>query len=264
MYTVKTILIYFKEIMFKFILRVLRKIRRMPQECAKQWKWWDTVRFLYNKDGIEFGGPTELFYHPMHRMKLYPYIKSLDGCNIFENNFFQSNLNSIFSYHKNKTGVCFNVDTADIESLKNIKKKYDFILSSHHIEHIANPIKAITAWKDILKKDGYVLAILPHKEYTFDKMRPLTKLSHIIEDYKKNTLESDSTHIQEQIKLQDWSMCGMKDFENLSKRNAETRVVHHHCFNTQLVKEMFEYAKYRTVKCYYIGNGNIVYLGQKQ
>ncbi len=249
--------------MITFILRVTRKIKRMPTEARLQWKWWATIRPLYNKDGIEFGGPTELFYHPMHRMKLYPYIRSLDGCNIFENNFFQNNLSSVFTYYKNKTGECFNVDTADTESLKKITKKYDFILSSHHIEHIANPIKAITAWKEILRPSGYVLAIIPHKEHTFDKMRPLTALDHIITDYNNNTKEDDQTHIKEQLALQDWSMCGMKDFENLSKRNLETRVVHHHCFNPELVKSMFEYSGYKTIQCYYIGNGNIVYLGQK-
>lgn len=249
--------------MIPLIVRIIRKIKRLPKELYLRWRWWNTIKYLYNKDGIEFGGPTELFYHPMHRMMLYPYIQSLDGCNIFENNFFQNDLDSTFTYYKGRTGSRFNIDTANTESLKKITRKYNFILSSHHIEHIANPIKAIIAWKEILTNSGYILAIIPNKEHTFDKKRPLTKMSHMIEDYTNNIGEDDITHTQEQLDLQDWSMCGMHDFENLSKINEKTRVVHHHCFDTNLVQSLFEYCGYITTQCYYAGNGNIVYLGKK-
>lgn len=249
--------------MLTFTKRVLRKIKRLPLEIYRGILWQATIWHLRGKDGIEFGGPTELFYHPMHRMMLYPYIRSLDGCNLFEDNFFQKNLDKTFTYYKDRCGERFNVDTANPESLKTIPKTYDFILASHHIEHIANPIRALRAWKSILKKNGLVLAIMPHKDDTFDRKRPLTPLAHMIEDYEKNMSEADTTHIEEQLRLHDWSMGGMPDFERLSAQNDRTRVVHHHCFDTRLVQDLFEFSGYTTLQCYYIGNGNIVYLGKK-
>ena len=248
--------------MKKLALRILRKIKRTPQELTMSWKWWNTIHHILNKDGIEFGGPTELFYDRRHRMMLYPYIRSLDGGNIFEDNFFQNELTNTFTYYKKKAGRRFNVDAASRDSLSRIDNTYDFILSSHQIEHIANPIQALIDWKKLLKKNGYVLAILPHKEYTFDHRRPLTTIEHLLEDLQNKTKEDDRTHIQEQIEFHDWEYGGLPGFEELSKKNDKTRVIHHHCFDTDLVKKMFESAHYTTIQCYYMKDGNIVYLGK--
>lgn len=248
--------------MHYFLQKVFHKIKRVPVVAIKHIRWFLTIRYIYNKNGIEFGGPTELFYHPMHRMMLYPYVKSLDGGNIFEDNFFQNSLSSTFTYYKNRSGIQYSLDIADEKSISLLPSTYDFILSSHNIEHIANPISALILWKRILKQGGYVLAVMPHKEYTFDRKRPYTTLEHLIDDYKKNTQEDDMTHREEQVLLHDWTMGGMKDFEELSLQNGKTRVIHHHCFDTELVRNMFEYAGYTTLKSYYIGDGNIVYLGK--
>ncbi len=244
--------------------RIVRRIQRTPGIMHRHYLWFTTVKHLYKKDGIEFGGPTELFYDKQHRMMLYPYISSLDGCNLFEDNFFQNNLSDVFTYYKKKSGKRYNVDTALLEDLKKIPKKYDFIVASHHIEHIANPLKALMQWKEILKPEGYILAIMPHKDDTFDRKRPLTKMSHLVQDYTSNMGEDDMTHRDEQVALHDWTMGGMKNFEELSRNNKATRVIHHHCFDTALVREMFEFCGYKTLQNYYIGNGNIVYLGKKE
>ena len=102
---------------------------------------------LKGKNGIEFGGPTEMINHNYMKYQnksLYDII-TLCGGNIFENNIFQKKLNS-FNYG-NKTGKLFNIDCSDSQSIKNHEEKYDFILTSHVIEHIANPIQTIENWK---------------------------------------------------------------------------------------------------------------------
>ena len=55
------------------------------------------VETLRNKKGIEFGGPTGLFSVPEHNLHLYPHV-NLDGGNILNNNYFQSNIGSNFTY----------------------------------------------------------------------------------------------------------------------------------------------------------------------
>ena len=72
---------------------------------------------------------------------------------------------------------------------------------SHCIEHIANPLKAISEWKRILKDNGLILLIVPHKDKTFDHNRPITSLSHLIEDMKTDVQEDDSTHLPEILEL---------------------------------------------------------------
>jgi len=65
-------------------------------------------------------------------------------------------------------------------------KQYDFLLASHALEHIANPFKAIMEWLRILKDNGIILIILPHKDDTFDHKRPVKDLKHLIKDFELN------------------------------------------------------------------------------
>jgi ubiquinone/menaquinone biosynthesis C-methylase UbiE len=61
---------------------------------------------------------------------------------------------------------------------------YDFVLASHVLEHIANPILALCEWKRLLKDRGVLVLLLPHKDKTFDHRRPVTTLEHLIADFK--------------------------------------------------------------------------------
>jgi len=206
------------------------------------------IETLKGKEGIEFGGPTAIFDDPHYGMNLYPYV-NLDGGNIITNNYFQSNIGTEFIY-SSKTGKQFDIDCTDEKHLSSLKK-YDFIVTSHAIEHFANPINTLNLWKKyVLKPDGYVLSIVPNKEACFDRKRPLTTLEHLISDYKKNIGEDDTTHIEEQKELHDWSLGGLSDFYKLCEINHLTRVVHHHTFNKELVEEIFLYCGFEIISSY--------------
>jgi len=41
---------------------------------------------------------------------------------------------------------------------------YDFILSSHTLEHIANPLHALSEWVRVLKEKGLLVLVVPHRE----------------------------------------------------------------------------------------------------
>lgn len=58
---------------------------------------------------------------------------------------------------------------------------YDFVLSSHSLEHIWNPIKALRAWIKVIKPGGYVFLVLPHREHDFSTVNlPSTTLAELI------------------------------------------------------------------------------------
>lgn len=46
-------------------------------------------------------------------------------------------------------------------------RKYDYIFSSHCLEHLPNPVKAIEYWKDNLKPGGVLFLYLPHPEMEY-------------------------------------------------------------------------------------------------
>jgi SAM-dependent methyltransferase len=60
----------------------------------------------------------------------------------------------------------------------------DFVLSSHVIEHFADPIKALKEWYRVVKPGGHLYIVAPHKERTFDIDRPRTTLAELIERHE--------------------------------------------------------------------------------
>ena len=59
----------------------------------------------------------------------------------------------------------------------------DFILASHVLEHLDNPIAALLEWHRVLVPGGRVLCVLPESRVTFDAGRPLTGLHHLLWDF---------------------------------------------------------------------------------
>lgn len=60
----------------------------------------------------------------------------------------------------------------------------DFVISSHVIEHFYDPIKALKEWLRVVRPGGYVYIIAPHKERTFDRDRPRTTLTELLERHE--------------------------------------------------------------------------------
>lgn len=224
-------------------------------------KFLEIIETVRGKTGIEFGGPTELFSNPNYNMNIYPHVE-LDGANIFEDNHFQKITENF--YYGGKIGKQYNIDCVNEDQLSKLEKKYDFILTSHVIEHIANPIKSLHLWKKyVLRDGGFIVSVIPDYQYCFDRKRPLTSLDHLIEDYFSGVDEDDNTHIEEQKKLHDWTCGGHKDFYKLCDKNGATRVVHHHTFNINLVEEMFEYCGFEKILSFKHDDLNIVNLSKR-
>jgi SAM-dependent methyltransferase len=78
---------------------------------------------------------------------------------------------------------------------------FDFVISSHVIEHLSNPIEALVNWRRVLREGGVLVCVVPDSRYTFDKGRPVTSYEHLCWDYCNSTSESkrlsDMFHIAE-------------------------------------------------------------------
>ena len=87
---------------------------------------------------------------------------------------------------------------ADAHALPEINDaSLDYVCSSHVLEHMTNPIKAILEWMRILKSGGVIWLRIPDKCKTFDRTRNSTSLKHLIEDYENNVPVDDPTHIED-------------------------------------------------------------------
>lgn len=83
----------------------------------------------------------------------------------------------------------------DKSGLKSIAGEvYDFVILSHVIEHVANPINVVKELFRVCKKGGLVLIAAPDKTYTFDKKRSLTPFDHMWAEYEQQITEVTDEH----------------------------------------------------------------------
>jgi SAM-dependent methyltransferase len=80
----------------------------------------------------------------------------------------------------------------------------DYVASSHVLEHLPDPAGAIVEWYRCVKPGGVIYMVVPDRRLTFDRHRPRTKVSHLIEDFERKTKPSDPTHIDDFFDHLDW------------------------------------------------------------
>jgi SAM-dependent methyltransferase len=124
-------------------------------------------------------------------------------------------------------------------------KTYDFCFSSHCLEHIANPLKAIKEWLRIIKNDGYVIIIVPEKSECFDHKRNYSNFSTLVSQYEKNVGEDDLSTLPEILQNHDLSMDGpagnFQEFTQRSLKNFDNRCLHHYVYNSELLLDICNY-----------------------
>ncbi len=203
---------------------------------------------LTGTNGLEIGGPSNIF-KGTGLIPVYRVIGNLDGCNFNENTVWEGHITEgqeKYLYQRGKRkGYQYVKDAVDLSGIGN--EQYDFLLSSHAVEHIANPLKAISEWLRVLKTGGVLLMVVPHKDGTFDHKRPVTQLQHLIDDFDRSTAEDDRTHFDEIMELHDLRLDpaagDMTSFRRRSMKNYENRCLHHHVFDTNLVIQTVDYFK---------------------
>lgn len=211
-----------------------------------QMPYYNAARHLFlDKIGLEIGGPTRLFKGG-NLVPVYPDAARIDNCNFSAQTLWEGSIveGATFRYHEqHEPGVQYVAEATDLSMIAD--NTYDFVLSSHVVEHTANPIQAMSEWKRVLKDQGTLVLIAPHLEGTFDRNRPVTTLAHMIEDFEQKTPETDTTHLPEILALHDMSRdpaAGSRAaFEERCANNLAFRGMHHHVFDTALLIELVDH-----------------------
>lgn len=143
---------------------------------------------------------------------------------------------------------------------------YDAVLASHVLEHVADPIGALTEWQRVVRPGGHVLLAMPHYEGTFDHHRPVTTIDHMRADAERGTGEDDMTHLQEILELHDLGRDpgapSREVFERRCRENPSTRSMHHHVFDSLSVVETCRAAGLEVTALVPRATFNIVCLGR--
>lgn len=92
-------------------------------------------------------------------------------------------------------------------------RSYDFVLASHVLEHMPDPIAALCEWTRVAAQ--YVFLILPRPDNPFDAGRPLTTVNELVERHESGVSSDWDGH---------WSVWSSDSFQELC-RHARLQVL---------------------------------------
>lgn len=100
-------------------------------------------------------------------------------------------------YTTNRDGTPNPDIVSDATKVPRPDETFDYVLSSHVLEHVQDTIGALKEWIRVIKAGGTLFLVLPHCDRTFDKHRAKTTLAHHIQDHETLTDEVDNSHNEE-------------------------------------------------------------------
>ena len=144
----------------------------------------------------------------------------------------------------------------DAADLPFVDSSLNYVATSHVIEHVANPLSAFLEWYRVLKNDGVIYMVVPSRLFTFDRLRPLTAVEHIIDDFRNHVTQCDGTHIDDFVLNVDWREFSpstpepsvakereklLKSYRNAIQSGSEINI-HFHTFETATMLELIQRA----------------------
>jgi SAM-dependent methyltransferase len=112
-------------------------------------------------------------------------------------------------------------------------RSQDFVICSHVIEHLAEPIGLIADVYRVLRPGGIALILLPDRHRTFDRTREPTSLDHLVTEYRSGVTEVDDRHIEEFVEHTGGSL-GATEAERTANITLHARrSIHVHCWDDE-------------------------------
>jgi SAM-dependent methyltransferase len=196
--------------------------------------------FVDGKSGLEIGGPSVVFGRGARRLPIYLRIGSLDNCDFSRDTTWTSHEESFTFSAEKAPGKNIFRDASNLSSIAS--HTYEFVLSSHNLEHFANPVKALQEWKRVTRPGGGLILVLPNYARTFDHRRTPTSVDHMFEDFRRDTQEDDLSHLPEIMDKHDLDRDpgagSAEEFRRRSLDNFNNRCLHHHVFDKTNSREL--------------------------
>ena len=178
--------------------RVGRRAGRFPTKRRLLWRLHNTRdsalahRWLDGLKGVEIGGAAHNAFH-------------LDTLNVDRTR----DMDTVYKREELEcAGVAMAVDVvAEGDDLPFPDEAFDFVLASHVLEHLPDPIRALQEWRRVARR--YVLVVLPHRDRTFDRDRPVTPVDELLRRHEQGLRSDDDRH---------WTVWTCESFLELCER----------------------------------------------
>jgi SAM-dependent methyltransferase len=181
------------------------------------------TRFL-NGSGVELG--------PGHHPMPIPYpgvsVRYVDRWQPEENLALFTNIEAGATFPK--PDIVANLDVDRLSALDDASQ--DFVIASHLLEHLADPLTQLSEIYRVLKPGAVVLVYLPDRRHTFDRKRAATPLAHLIADHRDRATVVSDEHIEDYLRKTDvWDPNWTPDQEREQFELNRQRSIHVHCWS---------------------------------
>ena len=109
----------------------------------------------------------------------------------------------------------------------------DFVICSHVIEHVAEPIGLIADVHRVLRPGGIALILLPDRHRTFDRNRAPTSLGHLVAEFQAGVTEVDPEHLEEFVEQTGGSLGSTEAERTANIALHLNRSIHVHCWDDE-------------------------------
>jgi SAM-dependent methyltransferase len=103
----------------------------------------------------------------------------------------------------------------------------DFIIASHVVEHLEDPIRCVFSLLRVIKSGGVAIVIMPDRRHTFDAKRPPTPGAHVLRDYYSGPDWSRRAHYEEWVTVVE-GLSGDAAHARIGKLETERYPIHFH------------------------------------
>ncbi len=119
----------------------------------------------------------------------------------------------------------------------------DFVIASHVLEHLSEPIGQLVDIHRVLRPGGTLLLLLPERTRTFDRTRQPTPLAHLVDEHRRGVTEVDDLHLIEFVtQVPDgWGSLGPPERDAERFDSHRRRSIHVHCWNEAEFAEVVVY-----------------------
>jgi len=107
----------------------------------------------------------------------------------------------------------------------------DFVIASHVLEHLAEPVGFMAEIHRVLRPGGVALILLPDRHRTRDRDRSPTPLAHVVAEYHERVDEVSDAHVMEWLEHRGMPLGATPEEQARILDRHRRRSIHVHCWD---------------------------------
>ena len=107
----------------------------------------------------------------------------------------------------------------------------DFVIASHVLEHLAEPLGFIEDMHRVLRPGGHALILLPDRHRTEDRFRRPTPLQHLVAEFDTHVQDVSDDHVVEFLKDRGIPLRGTSEDRRSLLEWHKKQSIHVHCWD---------------------------------